>query len=53
MTVNPTSVIANAYGVFEYPGTFLIDRKGVIQYRKEGPFTSVTDLQKSMDKIIN
>jgi peroxiredoxin len=47
------SVIGNAYGVFEYPSTFLIDKKGIIQYRKEGPFTSDADLQKALEKLIN
>jgi peroxiredoxin len=46
------SVIGNAYDVFEYPSTFLIDRKGIIQARKEGPFTSDSDLAKALDKIL-
>jgi peroxiredoxin len=46
------SVIGNAYDIFEYPSTFLIDRKGVIQARKEGPFTSNDDLGKALDKIL-
>ena len=44
--------IGQAYGVFEYPSTFLIDPKGVIQVRKEGPFSSNSDLLKSLDQII-
>ncbi len=43
--------IGQAYGVFEYPSTFLIDPEGVIQVRKEGPFSSDSDLLKSLDGI--
>jgi peroxiredoxin len=43
--------IGQAYGVFEYPSTFLIDPRGVIQVRKEGPFSSQSDLLRSLDQV--
>jgi peroxiredoxin len=46
------SVIGNAYDIFEYPSTFLIDRKGIVQARKEGPFTSQSDLTKALDTLL-
>jgi peroxiredoxin len=43
--------IGQAYGVFEYPSTFLIDPRGVIQIRREGPFSSQSDLLRFLDQI--
>jgi peroxiredoxin len=49
--LDSTWKIGQAYGVFEYPSTFLVDQRGVIQVRKEGPFSSQSDLLRSLDRI--
>jgi peroxiredoxin len=50
--LDPGWKIGSEYSVFEYPSTFLIDRSGVIQARKEGPFINENDLNRSLSEIV-
>ncbi|MDH5696082.1 MAG: TlpA family protein disulfide reductase [Dehalococcoidia bacterium] len=43
--------IAERYGIRAIPATFLIDRDGIIQDIKFGPFQSKAEIESSLDKI--
>ena len=39
------------YGVTGIPMTFFIDGDGLIRFIRRGPFTSLTEMQRELDKI--
>ena len=50
--VDGGEVATGEYRIMGVPTNFLIDRQGVIQEKRTGPFTSYDDLRESLQKIL-
>ena len=49
--LNTRGDIARKYNALTLPTTFLIDKNGIIQYVKTGPFQSRAEIEDNLDKI--
>lgn len=50
--LDPGQKISTRYGIFGLPTTFFIDKDGVIQYIKIGPFLTKEEIAKRLESII-